>query len=175
MMSELERAPEPKPPVPTSNKAVVLADLDFATDRLSTQVRQLSLGVLAVSWALLVKDEGTPSLTLGTPVLLGFAAMAILTMVVDFLQYLAAYFASRRALEDLKDGGTGKYKNSWRSFRARKWCFALKLGLCLVTVGAFLVTLAVVVVSGATAPRAVKAAPPAVKAVPPAVETAPVT
>src|SRR5689334_23034238 len=109
----------------------IYGDLDFATDRLSTQVRSLSFGILAIVWALMVKGEGMDRLHWSPRLLLLLAGLSILTMLVDFLQYVAAYRASLRAKADLDTGGSGKYNKSWLSRRMRGFCFAAKIVLCL--------------------------------------------
>lgn len=121
-----------------ARRDAIIEDLDFVTDRLSTQVRQLALGVLAVVWALLVAAKSELRLDWSPVLLLALAGLSILTLLVDFLQYVAAYFASRRALDDVESGGTGQYRASWLSWRLRRWCFGAKLVVCVVTVGVFL-------------------------------------
>lgn len=115
--------------MPSTQKETVLADLDFASDRLSTQVRQLALGELALIWALLVGEK-----QLGLPLqkvwLIRIAFLSLMTMALDFCQYVAAYLASRRAWENLRAGGDGKYDRQWLTWRLRKWSFGAKLFVC---------------------------------------------
>lgn len=115
--------------MPSTQKERVLADLDFASDRLSTQVRQISLGALALVWALLVGEK-----ELGVPVagvwLIRIALLSIITMALDFGQYVAGYRASRRVWEGLRAGGDGKFDRKWWSWRLRNICFVAKLLAC---------------------------------------------
>lgn len=134
-------------------KERIYADLDFSTDRLSTHVRSLSFGILAIVWALMVKGEGVDRLHWSPRLLLLLAGMSILTMLVDFLQYVAAYRASLRAKDDLAGGGTGKYQPTWLSMRMRRWCFSAKILLCLAATTIFLIA-AGVSVSSAEPPAA---------------------
>lgn len=152
---------EPIPPVsPEARekaKERIYGDLDFATDRLSTQVRSLSFGILAIVWALMVKGEGMERLHWSPRLLLLLAGLSILTMLVDFLQYVAAYRASMRAKHDLDAGGPGKYRRSWPSARLRDWCFRAKIVLCLAATTIFLVAV-IATVSPADRPGAKPAA-----------------
>jgi hypothetical protein len=107
-------------------KIRVLEDLNFATDRLSTEVRQISLGLLGLIWALLV-GEAKLSIAVDTKPLLVVAALSILAMVIDFIQYIAGYFASRRAWDDIRSGGQGRYQREWWSYRIRTWSFGAKI------------------------------------------------
>ena len=116
-----------------SQEEVVFEDLNFATDRLSTVARQIALGVLAIVWALLI-GEATVNVSLSRERLLGLSALSVITMLLDFFQYLAAYIAGRKAM-----GEGGLYKKSWWSYRIRFWCFYSKLGACLLTASSFLI------------------------------------
>jgi hypothetical protein len=107
-------------------KTRVLDDLNFATDRLSAEVRQISLGLLALIWALLV-GEVKLNIAADAKLLLIVAALAILAMVIDFIQYIAGYFASRRAWADIRTGGQGSYQREWWSYRIRTLSFGAKI------------------------------------------------
>lgn len=125
----------------SSQKARVLEDLNFSSDRLSTEVREISLGLLALVWALLVGEVklNAPD---STRILLVIAAVAVLTMLFDFLQYLGGYFASRRTWEDLRLGGDGRYHREWWSHRVRRGSFGVKIVLCFANCVAMLALLA---------------------------------
>jgi hypothetical protein len=73
-------------------------DLNFATDRLSAQVRTLVLGILALVWAFLSSNKDVLPLKLGASkeplVLIG--AICILTLVLDLLQYMCSYVSANR-------------------------------------------------------------------------------
>lgn len=110
-------------------KARVLEGLNFTSDRLSTQVRQISFGILALVWAVFAGEAkiNAASITRG---LLITAALAVLTMTVDFMQYIEGYFGNLRAWEDLRQGGEGRFQRGWWSQRMRRWSFNTKLALC---------------------------------------------
>src|SRR5262245_39469298 len=78
-----------------STEETIFEDLNFSTDRLSTQVRQISFGVLAIIWAILIGDA---NVGVNIRYSLALAALAVITMLLDLIQYVAAYLASRRAL-----------------------------------------------------------------------------
>ena len=118
-----------------SQEEVIFEDLNFATGRLSTVARQISLGVLAIVWALLV-GESKVRAGITTAQLLGLSALSVITMLLDFFQYVASYIAGRKAM-----GEKGLYKKSWWSYRIRFWCFYAKLVACLFTASSFLMVL----------------------------------
>jgi len=71
----------------------IYKDLDFATDRLSTQIRTLTLGVLALVWLFLSGGKDIPALKLraGNRQLLAIAGLCVLTFLIDAVQYWALY------------------------------------------------------------------------------------
>jgi hypothetical protein len=70
--------------------------LDFASDRLSTQIRTLTLGVLALVWLFLSGGKDVPALKLraGHKQLLVLAGLCVLTFLIDAVQYWASYLSS---------------------------------------------------------------------------------
>jgi hypothetical protein len=74
----------------------IYKNLDFASDRLSTQIRALILGVLALVWLFLSGNKDVPALTLRTHTrqLLAIAGLCVLTLLIDAIQYWASYLSS---------------------------------------------------------------------------------
>jgi hypothetical protein len=71
-----------------------MSDLDWLSDRISTQVRWFAAGVVGLVWGLLVTPPA--ALRLSSSVLLVVALLAISVLFFDFLQYAAGYLAVRR-------------------------------------------------------------------------------
>ncbi|MGC2743821.1 MAG: hypothetical protein WA672_11580, partial [Candidatus Angelobacter sp.] len=87
-----------------ANQKDVLERLHFITDRLSTQVRTLGLGILVVTWGIFIGDSPTArdmSHGLKVPLLLAGAG-SILAMLLDFLQYVAGYLDAQTTLRTLE-------------------------------------------------------------------------
>ena len=115
-----------------ANKKDVLERLHFVTDRLSTQVRTLGLGILAVTWGVFIGDSPTAknmSHVLKVPLLLAGAG-SILAMLLDFLQYVAGYLDAQATLRTLEDSAKEDVKFDTRSltyrlqtvfFTAKQW------------------------------------------------------
>lgn len=126
-------SPSPSPGVvPTAAMDKVTADLDFVSDRLSSQARSVSIGVIAIVWAVSVGDL-KQGVTPPRAELLIVAAAAVLTMSLDFLQYVAAFFTGRKALRSVLSGGDGLYDVTWWSYRLRSYFFWAKLVLAALT------------------------------------------
>ena len=75
------------------SKDKLYEDLGWVTDRLSTQVRTVALGVLAVSWTLLVSDsvQAQSIAQLLRFHLLATGFLSISALGLDFCQYVAYY------------------------------------------------------------------------------------
>jgi hypothetical protein len=115
----------------------IYAELDFLSDRLSTQIRTLALGVLAIVWLFLAGLKDSPALRLAssTRPLVGIGLLCIIGILFDYLQYLFGYWATLDAKKSAEASTTktASYDyDDWR-WRARMWCFRLKQ---VVTVGA---------------------------------------
>jgi hypothetical protein len=126
-------------------KSAILEELNFLTDQISTQIRTVALGVLVLTWGLLIGESQTIR-SLGAaakPQLLVTGGAAILTMFLDFLQYAAGYVNAKDVLarmeRDHLDDAPYDYK-SW-SYRLRLFFFHAKCWLLSVTVMWFLFVL----------------------------------
>ena len=81
--------------------------LDFASDRLSTQIRTLALGDLALVWLFLSGNKDAPVLKLGgsNEPLLVVASLCVITLLIDAIQYWAYYFSSNSVRRKAEDAG----------------------------------------------------------------------
>jgi len=108
----------------------IVEELQFLSDRLSAQVRMLGLGMIAFVWALLSGTGGTfLKFTAGDKrQLAAVAALSLLAMLLDFLQYACGYCCAdslhRKLLKEGKACGDYSYRD-WR-YVARKICFWAK-------------------------------------------------
>lgn len=131
----------------------VIEELQFLSDRISTQVRTIAIGLLAITWAILVGDSSflrKLSEGLGKSLLL-IALLCIFVLLLDFLQYVTSYIyvdKVRRSAEDGKtkaqtneDGSEIEYPES--VLRMLRECFFwVKQGFLVLTLVFFLVIVA---------------------------------
>src|SRR5712692_9583308 len=120
--------------------------LDFATDRLSTQIRTLTLGVLALVWLFLSGGKDVPALKLrvGNKQLLAIAGLCVLTFLLDAVQYWAFYRSAnavRREAESQKRT-QAEYDESSFMRRLQKGCFWAKQITAVLATAWLLVTFA---------------------------------
>jgi hypothetical protein len=134
----------------------VYDDLDFVTDRISAQVRTIAIGVLALAWLFLAGGKDTPSLGLQhqTKPLLGVAALAIVALLCDYLQYLAGYLATNavRTAAERANRKTATYDYRDVRYGLRGLCFWLKQAFAAAATIWMLVMLVRALVANSTSP-----------------------
>lgn len=130
--------------MPDQNK--VIEELDFLTDVLSNRVRTTAAGVLAFCLGFIV--EGSQSVTGGFLSAREVAppiALSLLALLSDLLQYVFGYILNMRMLRalSLADGGSLAYDRGALSYRARHYCFYLKI-VCALAAAQWLIVLLIV-------------------------------
>jgi hypothetical protein len=121
----------------------VLASQKEISDRLSAQVRTLSISFLALVWLLLFPGKDGSSITPHTPsrtLLLTAGIAAILAMVTDFLQYVAGYIVVRQTLRTPFRSDNDPYEDQYTTFawQSKTFLFVAKQ-VWLATSAVFLV------------------------------------
>jgi hypothetical protein len=122
-------------------KSRIQDELNFASDRLSSQVRTTALGSLALSWGLLVGESQTAKSAANDLKwnLLAVGSLAVLALFLDFLQYLAGYLNARKAFEsvvvDANGKEVGQYDAKAWSYRFRRFFFYAKMIVLAINVG----------------------------------------
>jgi hypothetical protein len=138
--------------LPVSSEKII-EELQFLSDRLSSQVRLLSAGLLAFVWGvLLAGDSATPlSIDRGDKgQLLGVGLLALLAMFADLLQYVFGYLfqtsARKRMKAQSKTAGDFVYDyTDWR-YRLRIrlfWAKLLILAVAVIWLGVIMVPVAI--------------------------------
>ena len=118
----------------------ITAERQAASGQLSTQSRTIALGVLAVAWLLLGGTQTTLATRFGgfTESLLWIAAVCVVSLVADFLQYSFTLLETNLALDDSheakKADEAGYDDPSWLRV-ATNICFAVKLLSALFAAG----------------------------------------
>jgi hypothetical protein len=116
--------------------------MDFASDRISGQVRLAAASLLGVTWGLLI---GQPAALVDvtrrlSTVVLVVGLLAVLALTFDFLQYVFAYILSKRLHDVLTAAkqmeGTYEYGSFW--WRGRWYMFWGKQIAILAAVTLFL-------------------------------------
>ncbi len=105
--------------------------------QVSAQTRALALGMLAISWALLTTPY-EPLLSMAShvsrPLILGLAVVAVLVLVMDLLQYVAATSVAEKATQDAEKSAqlTAAYDSSSLAYRAQAFLYYAKFVLLIV-------------------------------------------
>jgi hypothetical protein len=110
----------------TAKSDRVIADALESTAQISSLVRTTAVGVLAIAWGFLV----TPSTRFPAPppiIVLSVIALVISGLLVDWMQYVAAWLdssARRRAME--RDEELRGWNPNTFCYRCRTRCFVAK-------------------------------------------------
>jgi|SRR5579872_7517910 len=121
-----------------ATKTEIIAELNFVTETLSTQVRTTALGALALSWGLLIGESKTAQ-ALSAQLkwhLVWVGALAVLALFCDFLQYVAGYKNTRTVYKKMQSAGKneGSYDETSFWFRVRVIFFYTKMIVLSVAV-----------------------------------------
>lgn len=122
----------------------VIDELKWISDRISTQVRTIGMGILAVTWGLLITQ---PQIAGPLPDnlkknLLIIGVIALSSIFCDFLQYFFAYLNNEGLRNRIEEGNLDAldYDYSATSYKLRKFFFWTKQVL-LITACAWLLAI----------------------------------
>src|SRR5438093_350069 len=108
-------------------------DIDFLSDRISTQVRTIALSVIAIAWLFLVGGKDGPILRVppSRDLLLWAGALSLGALIVDYLQYLMGYLDGKRVLREGERDNVTDFHYDYRAttYKLRTWFYWGKQGL----------------------------------------------
>jgi len=108
------------------DKATVIANLDRHTGRLSDRVWSVSVGVIAVSMTYVVESAANREPFLTPAEVAPAAGLALLALLADLLQYLAAIRRNLGLLRTMEREGRAEM-----TFDTRAAAYWSKLALCV--------------------------------------------
>jgi hypothetical protein len=112
-----------------------LEEKQYVTGRVGETCRYIGFGLVALFYAISISVDELPMqlLTDYGWWVRAFGALGALTVLADYLQYLAGDIAARAALNRTNDGAkTHLYSKKWLSYRARNWMYVAKQLLALL-------------------------------------------
>ena len=118
-------------------RAEIRDELDFLSDLISTRVRAISGGVLAIAWALLIEGAGSEAPLVAATSLTVPIATAIGTLVADIAQYGFGLLLNLRMFDQMRrqELESIPYDSGAPLYRLRQAMFPLKLALCALATG----------------------------------------
>ena len=109
-----------------ATKKEVIEQMDWLTDRMSNQIRTVGLGVLALTWGLLIGGTDAAK-AIGNrhhKGLLMVGVLVVISMFLDFLQYRFGYQNVRKLYKSMVASGAEEAKYQRDPFRkAREGLF----------------------------------------------------
>jgi hypothetical protein len=103
----------------------LVEELDWLTDKISSQVWTLTLGTLATTWSLLIAAGNVEKLRIGSANAIPIMFLCIVAMLCELGKYLAGCFNARSILDRLERSGQAEfdYDKSAPLYILRKLCF----------------------------------------------------
>jgi hypothetical protein len=127
--------------VPTIQK--IIEELQWLSDRISTQVRTLGISLLAITWGLIIAQ---PQIAGPLPddlkkSLLIVGVLALAAIICDFLQYSVAYLNNKALLDNMEDKKLDEaaYDYTATTYKLRGFFFWAKQVLLIIACAWFLI------------------------------------
>jgi hypothetical protein len=112
-------------------KAKLVEELNWLTDKISTQVWTLNLGTLATTWSLLIATRGSEQFIKSSNAI-PIMALCIVAMLCELGQYYAGYFNAKSILNRLGESEKFEYDEKAPLYILRHWLFYIKAALTLI-------------------------------------------
>jgi hypothetical protein len=133
----------------------ILAREKDVTDKISTQVRTISGGLIVFTWSIYNSSEHTLAAGMRgvlAPLFLVVDFFCIAALSADFVQYVCAKLSVESSLNQPIDAANDLYgyNDEWISYKAQYWAFWLKIILCglAILLACFLTVYGLVALSG---------------------------
>lgn len=91
-------------------KAKLFEDLDWLSDKISTQVWTLNLGTLATTWSLLIATGSSEKLRIGNANAICIMLLCIVAMLCELGQYYTGYFNALSIKDHLEKSGETEFE-----------------------------------------------------------------
>ena len=127
------------------DKATLINDLDWISERISNRLWTISVGVLAFCFAFVVEAAAAQGVPFLAPIkVVPPIILTLVAMICDLAQYVAGYNLNVRLLERMEHERKDNlgFDHADPAFRVRLFAYWAKLGLCglgavwLITVAA---------------------------------------
>jgi len=113
----------------------ILAREKDVTDKISTQVRTISVGLIVFTWSIYNSAENTLAAAMRNvlaPLFLVVDILCIAALSADFIQYVCAKVSVENSLNQPIDAANDVYgyHTGWLSYKGQYWAFWAKIVLC---------------------------------------------
>jgi hypothetical protein len=116
-----------------ATKGDLIKELDWITEKISSQVWTLNLGTLGTTWSLLIASN--PNIQFTPRNALWIVVPCLLSLLCELAQYLAGYWLDNKLLDKLEEDNETEFQYPKNSvlYRARKrWFFRSKIVLTIL-------------------------------------------
>jgi hypothetical protein len=125
-------------------KETLIKNLDWITEKISSQVWTLNLGTLGTTWSLLITTTLPNNTRFTAANAIPIIIMCLLSLLCEMGQYLSAYLNDHQILKTLETNNRTEfqYETTGFLFRARSILFWCKIVLAVSASGVLVFTLA---------------------------------
>jgi hypothetical protein len=116
-------------------KADLLTELNWLTEKISSQVWTLNVGTLGTTWSLLIADQFSPRSAIWIVV------PCLLSILCELGQYLSAYILEEPILDEMEENDRTEFQYPASVKRYRQFFFRCKIGLTIFAALALIYTL----------------------------------
>lgn len=127
-------------------KDFIKKEKDFHSDKVSTQIRAVAIGLLIAVWGVLIGETKSTSIA-GSALknhLLWIALIALSAMFCDFLQYLFGYANNTALLHQMDKDKIDEIQydySDWR-YKGQRYCFWSKIIITSISFIYFIIVVA---------------------------------
>jgi hypothetical protein len=117
-----------------AEKRELIEDLNWTTEKISSQVWTVNLGTLATAWSLLIADKLPATVRFTPKDAIWVIVPSLLSLLCEMGQYLAAYRMQHQILNRMESTGEKEFQYSKESFlyKIRFRLFGSKIGLAVI-------------------------------------------
>lgn len=126
-----------------ATKETLLKELDWVTEKISSQVWTLNLGTLGTTWSLLITAAVPDKLKLTIADARWIFGLSLVALLCEMGQYLSSYRMYRSVLRELERAGAAEFQYDTGSiaYRLRIVFFYFKIALTISAAVLLLVTI----------------------------------
>jgi hypothetical protein len=114
-----------------ATKKELIKNLDWVTEKISSQVWTLNLGTLATTWSLLIVSNRSEGINLTIRNAVWIFVPCLLSLICEMGQYLSGYWLERHLLTDMETHHREEfhYPTGHFLYKMRRGLFAAKITL----------------------------------------------
>jgi hypothetical protein len=127
-----------------ATKEDLVKELNWVTEKISSQVWTLNLGTLGTTWSLLIASGLPANIRFTTRDAIWIFVLSLLSLLCEMAQYLSGFFLAKRLHDQIEQSGRTEFQYPTNSilYKARQFFFGWKIVLTIAAAVILVLTLA---------------------------------